>query len=244
MKENDFLYFIRWQYSKCTHLCSAIAVKYHPIAALVSVLWLALFSPRDLAGVSSVSANDSVEATEERSIEAVVSHLEGVMSTASQAASDPNFVGVQMTTCRVEIENSQPSSVYLYQEQALIEDLSSPYRQRFLQITDGEQGRIDSHTFKPNDLSQWIGFCEQPTRSVALTNLGEQTCSVSLRPSAVGGFVGSTPPNGCVANVRGARSVTNVVVLHSQGMDTWDRGLDAAGNQVWGAENTPYRYRR
>ncbi|MEL6554244.1 MAG: chromophore lyase CpcT/CpeT [Cyanobacteria bacterium J06621_11] len=177
-------------------------------------------------------------------VESVASHLEGVMSTAQQAATDPNFVGVQMTTCRVNITNPQPNSVYLYQEQALTESLASPYRQRFLQIVPGENDRIQSLTFKPNTPEEWTGLCNQPNRNLSHSNMGEQTCTVSLRVATIGGFVGSTPAGGCAANVRGAISITNVVVLHDRGMDTWDRGLDAEGNRVWGAQDTPYQYRR
>ena len=181
-------------------------------------------------------------------IEAVANYLEGVMSTTEQAENDPNFVGVQMTTCRIEVSAPQPDSIYLYQEQALTASLDSPYRQRFLQITPetdpGDSSRIESRTFKPDNTEDWRGLCDQPSRVVASTELGEQACIISLRPAAIGGFVGSTPAGGCATTVRGAVSITNVVVLHDRGMDTWDRGFDAEGNRVWGAQDVPYQYRR
>nr|MBX2862941.1 hypothetical protein [Leptolyngbyaceae cyanobacterium MAG.088] len=37
--------------------------------------------------------------------------------------------------------------------------------------------------------------------------------------------------------------LTNTIVLHQDGMDTWDRGFDSNGLQVWGAEAEPYQYR-
>lgn len=193
---------------------------------------VAITTPDELSGV-------------DRGVEAVVNYLEGTMSTVAQAASNPNFVGVQMTTCRITSPDAQSGSVYLYQEQALIEDLAAPYRQRVLQIIPGNNNRIDSRTFRPDTLEAWAGLCTRPEQPLFTSAaLGEPVCTVSLRPSSVGGYVGSTPKGGCSANVRGAVSITNVVVLHEDGMDTWDRGFDAAGNQVWGAENVPYRYRR
>ena len=177
-------------------------------------------------------------------IEAVANHLEGIMSTTAQAENDPNFVGVQMTTCRISITEPEPDSIYLYQEQALTASLNEPYRQRFLQITLGENNRIHSRTFKPENTSELTGLCHQPERTLTDIALGEQSCIISLRPAAIGGFVGSTPTEGCTANGRGATSITYFVVLHGRGMDTWDRGFDAAGNQVWGAQDTPYQYRR
>lgn len=179
--------------------------------------------------------------------EAVAAYLEGVMTTNTQANNNPDFVGVQMTTCRITITEATPDAVYLYQEQALSTDLSEPYRQRFLQIVSGDDNRVDTRSYKPEAPEQWTGFCERAEEdTLPLVNaiaLGTPVCTVSLRPAAIGGFVGSTPAGGCRANVRGASSITNVVVLHEDGMDTWDRGFDANGNQVWGAEAIPYRYR-
>ncbi|MEO1620979.1 MAG: chromophore lyase CpcT/CpeT [Cyanobacteria bacterium J06632_3] len=191
------------------------------------------------------------------SVESVVSYLIGTMDTTAQAAVNPNFVGVQMTTCPVSVVGANVganrNSVYLYQEQALTENLDEPYRQRFLQITPGAGDRIDSHTFKPDSPERWIGLCAALADSagseasamgeIAIADLGERTCTVSLRVSNIGGYVGSTPTGGCATTFRGATSIHNTVVLHDRGMDTWDRGFDAAGNQVWGAEDIPYQYR-
>ena len=189
------------------------------------------------------------------SVEAVAAHLEGVMDTTAQADANPDFVGVQMTTCRITVTQTNanatvdvnveasPDSIYLYQEQALSENVAEPYRQRFLYILPGDNHRIDSRTFKPDGPEQYVGLCDQPAPVIAASELGEPVCTVSLRASTLGGFVGSTPASGCPANVRGAVTITNVVVLHAAGMDTWDRGFDAEGNQLWGAESIPYQYR-
>lgn len=194
---------------------------------------------------TTISNNNSITP------EAVAAYLEGVMTTNDQATNNPDFVGVQMTTCRVTISDATmqtpPDAIYLYQEQSLSTDLSEPYRQRFLQIVPGNNNRIDAHSYKPEAPDQWIGLCAQSEEDglplVSAIALDTPVCTVSLRPAAIGGFVGSTPAGGCPANVRGALSITNVVVLHADGMDTWDRGFDADGNQVWGAEDIPYRYR-
>jgi hypothetical protein len=56
-------------------------------------------------------------------------------------------------------------------------------------------------------------------------------------------YVGETQPGGCPANVRGAVKITNTIILNSAGMETWDRGFDANGKQVWGAQDESYQYR-
>ncbi|MEL6814431.1 MAG: chromophore lyase CpcT/CpeT [Cyanobacteria bacterium J06598_3] len=204
----------------------------------------------DLSLFSAQSADLSLgNVHSDVSPEAVADYLEGVMDTTAQAAIDSNFVGVQMTTCRITVtegnDQSPREGIYLYQEQALSENVNEPYRQRFLQLVPaaGNNNRIESRSFKPPVPEQWTGLCDQDVRAVPATALRELVCTVSLRASSLGGFVGSTPSAGCPANVRGAVSISNVVVLHADGMDTWDRGFDAEGNQVWGAEEVPYQYR-
>ena len=79
----------------------------------------------------------------------------------------------------------------------------------------------------------WINGCNQAAPQLVQEDLGESVCSVYLKP-LIAVYVGNTPTGGCPANVRGAVKITNTIVLHADGMDTYDRGFDAAGNQVWG----------
>ena len=176
-------------------------------------------------------------------VKAVAAHLSRPMTTAEQAAHNPRYVAIRMTTCSVTVPDGDPESIYLYQEQALAEQTERPYRQRFLEIRLSQNGRrVESRTFKPANPAPWTGLCQQSEPSTAGRPLGPEVCVVSLRPSALG-YVGSTPAAGCPVNLRGAVRLTNTVVLHQDGMDTWDRGFSAEGFQVWGAYAEPYQYR-
>ena len=174
----------------------------------------------------------------------VANHLIGVMDTSQQAATNSDFVSVQMTTCAIALQEPGANAVYLYQEQALSSNLTDPYRQRFLQLSlSADQRRVESRNFKPDEPERWIGLC-QDSNSVTLSrsDLGTPVCTVSMRPSPLG-YVGSTPAEGCPVTLRGATWLTNVIVVHADGMDTWDRGFNDAGAQLWGADTEPYRYR-
>ena len=177
-------------------------------------------------------------------VDEVVDYLIRPMDTTAQAQRDPRFVGVKMTTCPIQVTGqTEPSAVYLYQEQALTENPGSPYRQRFLQIVLSPDGtRVESRTLKPSTPASWTGLCQQTDPQVDAEALENLVCVVSLRPSTLG-YVGSTPDEGCPVNLRGAVRLTNTVVLHRDGMDTWDRGFDSDGIQVWGARLEPYQYR-
>ncbi|OUC15621.1 MAG: hypothetical protein B0A82_06285 [Alkalinema sp. CACIAM 70d] len=193
----------------------------------------------------------------QQQVEAVAHHLIGVMSTTAQAQAEPKAVDVTMTTCAIQVTGSPTQNVvYLYQEQALSKSLNQPYRQRFLKISPSPYSpTIRSLTYKPPQLDRWVNFCQKspPDRQITATDLGEVTCTVFLKPVVESFdrtrtnhqtmFVGTTPVDGCATNVRGASRIRNQITLHSTGMDTWDRGYDAQGKQVWGAKSTAYQYR-
>ena len=205
--------------------------------------------PPTLDSQTNITASDDRSLALALQVEDVVAHLQGVMDTSAQAAADEASPAVQMTTCPIVFDGDVPedyqSAAFLYQEQALIERLDQPYRQRFLAIApDLLSNSIQSITFRPPHPEQWTGLCDRPhdDRAIQTRDLGEETCWVFLR-SAASDYIGRTPVGGCPTNVNGAVAITNVVVLHDEGMDTWDRGFDADGNQVWGATTIPYQYR-
>lgn len=178
----------------------------------------------------------------------IATRLEGVMNTSAQAAKNPKSPNVQMTTCRIQVlDASSPSgAIFLYQEQALAKKLTQPYRQRFLQVAPTpDRQQIESRSFKPKQPEAWIGLCNKPVtdRQLKRIDLGTPICSVFLQRSQ-NDYIGNTPTQGCPTNVRGAVRVTNRIMLYSDGMDTWDRGFDATGQQVWGAEGESYQYRK
>lgn len=177
-------------------------------------------------------------------VDAIAQHLVGQMETLPH----PERPRVRMTTCVVQLPGLY--QYYLYQEQALVNKLDQPYRQRVLLITPTDDPHnaglpVESRAFRLQEQDRWAGLCDRPRseREVVLNALDEQTCSVVIdRVDQT--YVGKTPSAGCPTSYRGAVSISNTVILHETGMDTWDRGFDAQGNQVWGAEvDDPYQFR-
>jgi CpeT/CpcT family (DUF1001) len=200
------------------------------------------------AGLAQARPDSSLTRSLEQQTEEVATLLEGVMDTSAQAIANPKAPNVRMTTCRVRVKDANPKgeAIFLYQEQALTQELAKPYRQRFLKISANRPSQsVQSLSFKPEHPTAWNGFCNQPNSARILTSkdLGSPVCSVILKRSGKG-YVGSTPVEGCPANVRGAVRITNRVELNSAGMNTWDRGFNAQGEQVWGAKSESYQYQR
>jgi hypothetical protein len=177
-------------------------------------------------------------------VQGVANHLIGVMDTTQQAQTNPRIAKVQMTTCAVDFSPKQ-DNIYLYQEQAIIDRLNQPYRQRILVIQPSpDNSTVDSKAYKLNNAANFINFCNKDLteRRLSVSDLAESVCTVLLKPIA-GGYQGETPPQGCPTNARGAVKITNTIILHYQGMDTSDRGYDSLGRQVWGAQDNFYQFR-
>ena len=56
--------------------------------------------------------------------------------------------------------------------------------------------------------------------------------------------MGGTRGEGCASNLRGAAYATSEVVIMPGRIESWDRGFDAEGHQVWGAEKGAYVFVR
>jgi CpeT protein len=176
-------------------------------------------------------------------VDEVASYLIGAMDTSAQAAIDRHGPDVRITTCSIRVADT--AATFLYQEQALSLKLNSPYRQRFLQIApSADRLQVESIAYKPANPEAWMGLCDKPEvdRIVPVSQLGDTVCSLILQKQG-DGYLGTTPEEGCVANYRGAVRITNQVQLTQNTMETWDRGFDAGGQQVWGARDESYQYR-
>ncbi|MFM6897624.1 MAG: CpcT/CpeT family chromophore lyase, partial [Microcystis panniformis] len=94
-------------------------------------------------------------------VQGVANHLIGVMDTTQQAQTNPRVAKVQMTTCAVNFSPKQ-DSIYLYQEQAIIDRLNQPYRQRILVIQpSADNSTVESKAYKLNNAANFINFCNK-----------------------------------------------------------------------------------
>lgn len=220
-----------------------------PVLILEVVISLVgVFPDVAIANPSNPSNPSDASNSPNSQMAAIANHLIGVMDTSAQAAANPKRAHVRMTTCPIQVSASPQdakATIYLYQEQALAAQLNQPYRQRILRITPAATPEaVESKAFKPLQPESLVGLCQkpEPERIVPFAKLQDAQCSVFLKPY-LGLYVGETQPGGCPTNVRGAVTITNFILLHASGMDTQDRGFDAQGHQVWGAENEAYKFR-
>ncbi len=174
--------------------------------------------------------------------------LAGSFSSAAQAKESSDYFDIRLHM--TPIWAARPDGPWLYVEQARADALERPYRQRVYHLSRREGSRgpeyISAVFELPGDPLVFAGAWKEPARldSIAPTDLAaREGCEVVLAESE-GGFVGSTVGQKCGSTLRGASYATSEVHVTSEGIVSWDRGFDAAGKQVWGAERGGYVFVR
>lgn len=172
--------------------------------------------------------------------------LEGSYSSQRQSQTDPAYFDVRLGMRRIWHE--RVGEYWLYVEQAMATSLDRPYRQRIYRIEATAEGGAISHVYTlPGDPLRFAGAHQDPARLAGLgpADLDERRgCAIYLTRRDDGSYAGATRERDCPSDLRGAHYATSEVVLTRRRLDSWDRGHDRDGRQVWGAVAGPYRFDR
>lgn len=168
--------------------------------------------------------------------------LSGSYSNQEQAQSDTSFLHVNMTLTPVWLE--RPDGIWIYAEQALAADPDNPYRQRIYRLTHPTEYLFLIDTYTITDAHRFTGLHKDISKSRHLTF--DQVdmiagCTVSMRYHD-GVYRGGSQGRECASDFRGATHVMTNVTIESGKFYSWDRGYDAAGNQVWGPVYGGYEF--
>jgi hypothetical protein len=198
-----------------------------------------------VALLAGCAASGRVHAQDSPELDAAVSMLTGSFSSAEQAAQDDRFFDVRLHM--TPIWTRRDDGRWLYVEQAMASAPERPYRQRVYRVHQPETGVVISEVYTLPNPEKWVGEWNRPRKFSRLDPEDltlREGCAITLRPDGMGGFVGSTDGNGCPSDLRGASYTTSEVRLSADALESWDRGFDATGAQVWGAATGPYRFLR
>jgi hypothetical protein len=169
--------------------------------------------------------------------------LIGSFSSAEQAAGNPEYRDITLETVRIWPLNDD--GVWLYVEQAAADSKDKPYRQRVYHLTRRNELVFSSEIYLLPDEAAMAGAWRDPARFDALTpeNLSvKEGCAVELERVNEWTFAGSTREQECPSELEGASYATSEVTITPSWLESWDRGFDEEGNQVWGATGGPYRF--
>ena len=180
----------------------------------------------------------------DKELDRLVQYMTGSFSSAEQAAADSAYFDIRLHMARIWRQRSASEGYWLYVEQAMATRADKPYRQRVYHVHRDAQRRLVSEVF---ELRQPLRFAGQYAQAEPLAGLGpdsllpRQGCEIVLTSTAQG-FAGRTGDRTCPSNLRGASYATSQVTLTEQVLESWDRGFDETGKQVWGAEKAGYHF--
>jgi len=170
-------------------------------------------------------------------------YLTGSYSSARQATGDSSYFSVQLHMYPIWKERSDAR--WFYVEQALASKPDKPYRQRVYRVSMNEKQQIVSAIYILPDPGRFTGSWNNDSlwnqfHPEELTL--KSGCDVVLYWDKKKGFRGETADNGCPSEIRGASYATSHIQLGRKQLISWDRGYNAEGQQVWGAEKGGYRF--
>ena len=177
--------------------------------------------------------------------EVVYNWLMGDFDSSEQAYDDPAYFAVSLRACEAVVE--ELGQYVLYVEQAMLDDLERPYRQRIYSV-ESAGDIIASRVFTMRDdvMREMVGACDSTEPPVfKFASLEERKgCAVLLTPEDGNQYRGGTEGEECESSLGDASYATSKVVLSERTIESWDQGWTASGTQAWGARSGPYIFKR
>ncbi|MCA9286400.1 MAG: chromophore lyase CpcT/CpeT [Phycisphaerales bacterium] len=202
-----------------------------------------------LLGVAASCRSTPVSVSDPE-LDRVVAWMSGSFSSAAQAQADPEFrdVVLHIVPIWVDREDVAADVRWLYVEQAMAARSGAPYRQRVYRVGPGPNGTIRSDVFALPDPPESFAGAWRFSRPLAALGPDDlfprEGCTVYLLARGDDTFIGATEGIGCTSDLHGAAYAVSEVVLTADVLQSWDRGYDAEGRQVWGPTKGAYEFRR
>lgn len=170
--------------------------------------------------------------------------MAGSYDSGAQAEADSNYYNISLHM--YPIWQNDTKAKWLYVEQAIYTAQDKPYRQRVYKLTK-EGGLYKSYVYTLKEESKFVGAWKTPE----LFNLIDQDalelrsgCEVVLKRVGKNHYKGETGEKSCESTLRGAAYATSIVELRDDEVLSWDQGWDWQGNQVWGATEGAYVFKK
>lgn len=172
--------------------------------------------------------------------------LIGSFSSEAQSKTSLSYWDIRLHMARIWPDRTD--GYWLYVEQARADHQNEPYRQRVYHLHRNSAGELESVVYEfPADPSIYAGTHKDPSKlgSLQPSDLKKRDgCELVLTRVEDGSFKGATKGTGCLSSINGAAYASSEAHIKPEGLDTWDRGYDKDGKQVWGAKEGPYQFRR
>ncbi|MFK7833855.1 MAG: chromophore lyase CpcT/CpeT [Winogradskyella sp.] len=169
--------------------------------------------------------------------------MQGSFNSEVQAQVDSSYYNIALHMYPIWEDKGN----FLYVEQALNSRQNKPYRQRIYEVTRASDSTFSSAIYTLNTDSLWIGKWKTPKAfdSISLKDIAlKEGCEVILTRINPNQFIGKTGDTTCVSTMNGAAFARSEVEILEDKIISWDRGFDANGDYVWGAEKAGYIFNK
>ena len=175
----------------------------------------------------------------------LVDYMTGSFSSKEQAENDTNYFNIELEM--VQIWKDRTDGPWIYVEQAVADSKENPYRQRVYQLKNRPDLRIESIVYTLPDPLKFAGDYKKefPLLRITPDSLTlREGCEVVLYMTDNGYFEGGTVDKNCRSDLRGASYATSEVIIYNDKLISWDRGFNEDGEQVWGATEGGYIFKK
>jgi hypothetical protein len=198
-----------------------------------------------ILSTSMITNSQPSESLTSPDLDTLASWMSGYFSSQKQSLQDTSYRDVRLHM--FPIWKARDDGYWFYVEQAVAEYAGRPYRQRIYNLYQASDTTFYSEVYTLSDPAAFTGAWkkERSLPEISRDSLELRTgCTTILRRSSASAFSGGTQGRGCESNLRGASYATSQVVIQRDKLISWDRGFDAEGKQVWGAEKGGYVFRK
>jgi hypothetical protein len=196
-----------------------------------------------IAGCTASKKTDSTK-TGDADLDKLATLMEGAFSSELQSKTDTSYFNISLVM--TPIWSNRSDGKWLYIEQAVATKLDKPYRQRVYHLQHPSKDVFTSDIYTIKNALSFAGLQNEQLKKDKLTfDLIElkDGCTVTLvKHNDI--YEGGTNADKCPSDLRGAKYATTKIMLKKGELDSWDRGFDTAGKQVWGATKGGYIFIR
>ncbi|MBT8303098.1 MAG: chromophore lyase CpcT/CpeT [Bacteroidia bacterium] len=172
-------------------------------------------------------------------LDSLFTMMQGSYNSEAQAEQDSAYYNISLHMYPIWEDKGN----WLYVEQALNATQDKPYRQRLYEVKQLNDSTFASYIYTLANASDWVGKWKTPQAfdSLDVKDITlRKGCEVLLNKFDGKNFKGRTGEKTCESTLRGASFATSEVELTPERIISWDRGFDAEGNHVWGADKGGY----
>lgn len=207
------------------------------VACCVTAMIVSLSAPAEVTAQAITSKRDV-------DVERLLPWMEGTFTSQAQHAADTTY-GNDTIHCK-RIWHDRSDGAWFYQEYIDGNASQRPAIQQVYNIRRIEQGMIELAIYRMKRPEPFIGGWKDTTLLAALLPgdlVKRRGCEIFLQAD-YGQYIGKTMGMACAGNVRGVRYTTTDLSVKHDRLSLWERGYDAANEQVTGGTAGPQIFLR